>query len=165
MRFAVIQEITLLFAAIALTVAGSLSGNTSTAAPAPASIDTARNYYLSDLINVPSYSAGKNSFLVQKLHRGDRKTLLVLNGSGSVRHIWSTWSVPGDDSDTPAPGRIFVRIFVDGQSKPAISGALDELCRAAEATGTRFVPLPAFNYKGALTLICRSFSLAEYASR
>ncbi|HEX9109932.1 MAG TPA: DUF2961 domain-containing protein, partial [Terriglobales bacterium] len=49
----------------------------------------------------------------------------------------------------PTPGRVFVWIFVDGQSKPAISGALDEVCRAAEASGTRFVPLPAFNYKGA----------------
>jgi D-arabinan exo alpha-(1,3)/(1,5)-arabinofuranosidase (non-reducing end) len=147
MRFAVMQEITLLFAAIALMLAGSLSGNTS--APAPTSLETARNYYLSDLIKMPSYSPGKNSFLVQKLHRGDRKTLLLLSGSGSVRHIWSTWSIPGDDSDTPAPGRIFVRIFVDGQSKPTISGSLDELCRAAETTGTRFVPLPAFNYKGA----------------
>lgn len=38
---------------------------------------------------------------------------------------------------------------MDGQSKPAISGALDELCRAAEASGARFVPLPAFTNKGA----------------
>jgi Protein of unknown function (DUF2961) len=149
MHFAVIQRITRLFAAVALTIAGLLSGVTSAQASAPAGLDTARNYYLSDLIEAPSYSPGKNSFLVQKLHRGNRKTLLLLSGSGSVRHIWSTWSIPGDDSDTPAPGRIFVRIFVDGQSKPAISGALDELCGAAEATGTRFVPLPAFNYKGA----------------
>jgi Protein of unknown function (DUF2961) len=143
------QEITLLFAAIALTVAGSLSETTRAPSPAPTSLETARNYYLSDLIKAPSYSPGKNSFLVQKLHRGDRKTLLLLSGSGSVRHMWSTWSIPGDDSDTPAPGRIFVRVFVDGRSNPAISGSLDELCRAAETTGTRFVLLPAFNYKGA----------------
>jgi Protein of unknown function (DUF2961) len=149
MRFAVMQEITLLFAAIALTVAGSLSETTRAPSPAPTSLETARNYYLSDLIKAPSYSPGKNSFLVQKLHRGDRKTLLLLSGSGSVRHMWSTWSIPGDDSDTPAPGRIFVRVFVDGRSNPAISGSLDELCRAAETTGTRFVLLPAFNYKGA----------------
>lgn len=118
-------------------------------APAVGSLAIARNYYLGDLIRMPSYSPGKNSFLVQKLHRGDRRTLLKLSGGGSVRHIWSTWSIPGDNSDIPAPGRVFVWIFVDGESKPAISGALDELCRAAEATGTRFVPLPAFNYKGA----------------
>src|SRR5450759_4857593 len=122
MRSAVMQKITMLVAAIALMLAGSLSETTRAPSPAPTRLDTARNYYLSELIKMPSYSPGKNSFLVQKLHRGDRKTLLLLRGSGSVRHIWSTWSIPGDDSDTPAPGRIFVRIFVDGQSKPAISG-------------------------------------------
>src|SRR6266487_281002 len=138
-----------LFVAVTLTVAGLLSSITNAQTSTPAGLATARNYYLSDLIKEPSYSPGKNSFLVQKLHRGDRKTLLDLSGSGSVRHIWSTWSIPENDSDIPAPGRIFARIFVDGQSKPAISGALDELCRAAEASGARFVPLPAFTYKGA----------------
>ena len=98
---------------------------------------------------MPGYSPGKNSFLVRGLHRGDRKTVLDLRGAGSVRHIWSTWSVPGDNSDIPAPGRILVRVFLNGESRPAISGALDELCRAAEATGTPLVPLPAFDYKGA----------------
>lgn len=109
----------------------------------------ARNGYFADLTRLPRYSPGKNSFLIQKLHRQDRRTLLNLSGSGSVRHIWSTWSIPGDNSDIPAPSRLFVRIFVDGESKPAITGALDDLCRAADATGARFVPLPAFNYKGA----------------
>lgn len=138
-----------LFVAAALTVAGLLSSITNAQTSTPAGLATTRNYYLGDLIKEPSYSPGKNSFLVQKLHRGDRKTLLDLGGSGSVRHIWSTWSIPGNGSDIPTPGRVFVWIFVDGQSKPAISGALDEVCRAAEASGTRFVPLPAFNYKGA----------------
>jgi Protein of unknown function (DUF2961) len=118
----------------------------------PDDLAVARNYYLNDLITLPSYSPGKNSFLVQHLHRGDRKTLLDLSGNGEIRHIWSTWSIPGDDSDIPAPGRVLVRIFLDGESKPAISGALDELSRAAEATANRFVPLPAFNYKGAFNI-------------
>jgi len=118
----------------------------------PNDLATARNYYLNGLITLPSYSPGKNSFLVQRLHRGDRKTLLDLKGSGEIRHIWSTWSIPGDDSDIPAPARVSVRIFLDGESKPAISGALDELCRAAEATANRFVPLPAFNFKGAFNI-------------
>jgi Protein of unknown function (DUF2961) len=119
---------------------------------APDDLAAARDYYLNDLIMLPSYSPGKNSFLVQHLHRGDRKTLLDLSGNGEIRHIWSTWSIPGDDSDTPAPARVLVRIFLDGESKPAISGALDELSRAAEATANRFVPLPAFNYKGAFNI-------------
>jgi hypothetical protein len=108
-----------------------------------------RNYYLDDLIKPHEYSPVKNSFLFQNLYRGDRKDILDIHGSGSVRHIWSTWSIPGNDSDVPAPGRIFVRIFIDGAPEPAVSGALDELCRAAEATGTQSVPFPAFNYKGA----------------
>jgi hypothetical protein len=112
-------------------------------------LSAAPRYYLDSLITLPTYSPGKNSFLIQNLHRGEKRTVLDLKGSGSVRHIWSTWSIPGDNSDVPAPGRIRIHIFVDGQSKPAISGALDDLCLAAEKTGDRLVPLPAFNYKGA----------------
>jgi hypothetical protein len=119
---------------------------------APDDLAAARNYYLNDLITLPNYSPGKNSFLVQHMHRGDRKTLLDLRGNGEVRHIWSTWSIPGDDSDIPAPGRVLVRIFLDGESKPAISGTLDELSRAAESTANRFVPLPAFSFKGAFNI-------------
>ena len=119
---------------------------------APGDLTEARNYYLNDLITLPDYSPGKNSFLLQHLHRGDKKTLLDLRGNGEVRHIWSTWSIPGDDSDIPAPGRVLLRIFLDGESKPAISGPLDELSRAAEATANRFVPLPAFNFKGAFNI-------------
>jgi len=136
-----------LLAAVALFIP-SADAQTS----APDDLAAARNYYLNDLITLPSYSPGKNSFLVQHLHRGDRKTLLDLRGKGEVRHIWSTWSIPGDDSDIPAPGRVLVRIFLDGDSKPAISDAFDELFRAAEATANRFVPLPAFNYKGAFNI-------------
>ena len=108
-----------------------------------------RNYYLDDLVHPHNYVPGKNSFLVQNMHRGERKTLLELAGHGSVRHIWSTWSIPGDDSDIPAPHRVLIRVFVDGQARPSMTGFLEELCRAAERTGSRFVPLPAFNYKGA----------------
>jgi hypothetical protein len=48
-----------------------------------------------------------------------------------------------------SPGRVLLRVFVDKQPNPSIVGTVDELCRAAEATGTRFVPLPAFIYKDA----------------
>lgn len=106
-----------------------------------------RKYYLNDLISPHTYTPGKNSFLFQILHKGQRKTVLNLTGSGSVRHLWSTWSIPGSDA-VPA-GRILLRIYVDGQTTPSIVGTIDELCHAAEATGTSFVPLPAFIYKDA----------------
>ncbi len=70
-----------LFVAVTLTVAGLLSSITNAQTSTPAGLATARNYYLSDLIKEPSYSPGKNSFLVQKLHRGDRKTLLISAGA------------------------------------------------------------------------------------
>lgn len=117
--------------------------------PRTTDVDAVRAYYLDPLILPSNYAPGKNSFLLQNLHRGDRRTVLELEGAGSVRHIWSTWSVPGDDSDVPAPGWIVLRAYVDGESSPSIEGPLDELCRAAEATGDRYVPMPAFNYKGA----------------
>ncbi|MGB6473442.1 MAG: DUF2961 domain-containing protein [Candidatus Sulfotelmatobacter sp.] len=119
---------------------------------APDDLAAARNYYLNDLITLPDYSPGKNSFLVQRMHRGDRKTLLDLRGNGEVRHIWSTWSTPGDDSDIPVRGRVLLHVFIDGESKSAISGPLDDLSRSAEATANRFVPLPAFNFKGAFNI-------------
>jgi hypothetical protein len=112
-------------------------------------LDATRRYYLDQLIRMPRYSPGKNSHLIQDLHRGEKRTVLDIKGTGSVRHIWSTWSIPGDDSDIPAPGSVRLTVFVDGETRPSISGPLDELCRAADQTGDRFVPLPAFNYKGA----------------
>ena len=70
-----------------------------------------RNYYLSDLIQPHSYTPGKNSFLYQTLHKGQRKTVLELTGSGSVRHFWATWSIPG--SDAVPTGRVLLRVFVE----------------------------------------------------
>jgi len=121
-------------------------------APAPSQADqsavaTSRDYYLSDLIQPHRYAPGKNSFLYQTLHKGERKTVLELTGSGSVRHFWSTWSIPG--SDAVPTGRVLLRIFVNKQTTPSIVGTVDELCRSAQATGTSFVPFPAFLYKDA----------------
>ena len=146
LRFTAVAKLGLL-AAVALLIPSAVAQTL-----APDGLAAARNYYLNDLITLPNYSPGKNSFLVQHLHRGDRKTLLDLSGNGEIRHIWSTWSIPGDDSDIPAPGRVLLRVFLDGESKPAISGPLDELSRTAEATANRFVPLPAFNFKGAFNI-------------
>jgi len=107
----------------------------------------ARDHYLSDLIQPHRYTPGKNSFLYQTLHKGQRRTVLELVGSGSVRHLWSTWSIPG--SNAVPTGRVLLRVFVDNQASPSIIGTVDELCRAAQATGTSFVPFPAFIYKDA----------------
>jgi hypothetical protein len=147
------------FAVVTVTASG-FSSRTEVQASASTDLESARNYYLTNLTALPSYSAGKNSFLLRNLRRGDRKTLLEMPGAGAVRHIWSTWSIPGDNSDSPAPGRAFLRIFLNGESKPSVAGAVDELCQAAEATATRFVPLPAFNYKGAF-----NFYLPIYFTR
>ena len=111
------------------------------------SLAASRGYYFRDLFQPQNYVPGKNSFLFQTIHKGQRKTVLELAGSGSVRHLWSTWSIPGSD-DVPT-GRVLLRVFVDGQSTPAIIGTIDELCRAAERTGARYVPLPVFIYKDA----------------
>ena len=116
--------------------------------------DLMRRFYLDPLIYQHHYLPGKNSFLLQDFHLGERKTVLELSGRGSIRHIWSTWSVPrsqtGVSTEPPAPGCIYIRFYVDGESKPSIEGLLEELCKAAEETGDRYVPKPAFNYKGAL---------------
>jgi hypothetical protein len=116
-----------------------------------ATLAAARDYYLQDLIRPHDYSPGKNSFLLRGLEKGQRRTILDLSGTGSVRHIWSTWSIPGQDSTgtMAPPGKVRLRVFVDGAAPPAIEGPVDELCRAAEATGSSYVPLPAFNFKGA----------------
>jgi hypothetical protein len=124
------------------------------APPDAAALGAARSDYLDDLIRQHDYVPGKNSFLVRGLIQGQRKTILDLKGGGSVRHIWSTWSVPGTesaDSMTP-PGAVRLLVFVDGSTTPAIDGPIDQLCRAAEATGTRYVPLPASIFKGAFNL-------------
>jgi hypothetical protein len=106
-----------------------------------------RTRYLSGLLEPHRYEPGKNSFLFQTLHKGQRKTLLELTGSGSVRHLWSTWSIPGSD-DVPA-GRVLLRVYIDKEPRPSMVGTIDELCRAAQKTGTAIVPFPAFIYKDA----------------
>ena len=103
---------------------------------------SARPFYLDSLFLPHRYVPGKQSFLMQKLKRGDRRLILDLAGSGSVRHVWSTWTLPVENH------RIVLRVYVDGARSPAIAGTFAELCRAARQTGVRYVPLPAFIYKG-----------------
>ncbi len=115
-----------------------------------ADLAAARDYYLSDLLQPHNYIPGKNSYLFQSLKRGESRTVLNLEGAGSVRHMWFTWSVPG--SDAVPSDRVRIRIYIDHESQPSIDTTIDQLCHGAEATGTRFVPLPAFIYKDAYNI-------------
>ena len=115
-----------------------------------ADLTVARDYYLSDLLQPHNYIPGKNSYLFQSLKRGQSRKVLNLEGAGSVRHMWFTWSVPG--SDVVPSDRVRIRIYINHESKPSIDTTISELCHGAEATGTRFVPFPAFIYKDAYNI-------------
>jgi hypothetical protein len=107
----------ILFTADVPALASGMQQSTQMNPPDPV---IARNYYLNDLFQPHDYVPGKNSYVFQALHRGQRRTVLELAGHGSVRHIWSTWSIPGGDA-VPA-GRVLLRVFVDKQSRPSIVG-------------------------------------------
>lgn len=111
-----------------------------------------RHFYLDDLLHAHQYAPAKNSFIFQQMKRGDRKTLADIKGSGSIRHIWSTWARSFDPDSGTEPGKVLLRIFVDGESSPSIAGTIDELFKAAEKGGERYAPEPSFNYKGAFNL-------------
>lgn len=115
-------------------------------------LEDARPYYLRDLYLQRDYIPGKNSYIFQKLHRGDRKDLLKLDGSGSVRHIWSTWCRSFEKNTGTEPAKVFLRVYVDGEKSAGLEGKLDEIFLAAERTGARHMPQPAFNYEGAYNL-------------
>jgi hypothetical protein len=120
--------------------------------PAHAQTVAQREFYLNPLIYRHSYAPAKNSFIFQNLKRGERKTLADVKGSGSLRHFWTTWARSFDLNAIAEDGKVWLRIFVDGEKSPAVAGTIDELFRAAEATGDRFVPEPAFNYEGAFNI-------------
>jgi hypothetical protein len=112
----------------------------------------ARHYYLDQLIYPHDYVPGKNSFVFQDLLPGERKTLIELPGSGSIRHLWFTWTEAGPDNVATDYAKILIRVFVDGEARPSLAGPIDEICLAAETQGSRYAPQPAFNFK-------RSFNL------
>ena len=120
-------------------------------APDQAALTAAREAFLDDLIRPHDYAPGKNSFLIQGMKKGQRRTVLSLQGAGSVRHVWSTWSVPAGEFEAP-PGAVRMLVFVDGEATAAMDGPIEELCRAAGAMRTRDVPLPAFIFEGAYNL-------------
>lgn len=116
----------------------------------PVDLAAARGYYLSDLLQPHNYTPEKNSYLFQSLQHGNRRTVLNLDGAGSVRHMWFTWSVPGGD-DVPR-NMVRIRIYLNHESRPSVDTTVDQLCHAAKATGTQFVPFPAFIYKDAYNI-------------
>ncbi len=88
---------------------------------------------LDELFVLQDYTPGKTSFVLgletlsgrpRLLEKGDRYTVLDIEGIGSLRHIWETHG----DID-PAPFRF--EFFVDGESKPSIHGSLPDLIDAA----------------------------------
>jgi hypothetical protein len=111
-----------------------------------------RKFYLDPLIYPHRYTPAKNSFIFQNLKRGERKTLADVKGSGSLRHVWTTWARSFDLNAIAEDGKVLVRIFVDEENSPSVEGTIDEVFRAAEATGDRYVPEPAFNYEGAFNI-------------
>jgi hypothetical protein len=115
-------------------------------------LEKARPYFLHDLFMPRDFRPGKNSFILQHVRRGDRKILLELDGSGSIRHIWSTWCRSFDLNTGTEPGKVLLRVFVNGESVPGLHGNLEELFTAAERTGDRYMPQPAFNYEGGYNL-------------
>jgi hypothetical protein len=95
------------------------------------SLDELRRFYLDDIHELRSYRPGKNSFVEGPDRRlgcyrapGQRLTLLDVAGSGSVRHLWSTWA--------PGKGDHRLEFFTDGAKKPALAGTLDELIAATQ---------------------------------
>ena len=120
--------------------------------PAHAQTVAQREFYLNPLIYPHRYAPAKNSFIFQNLKRGERKTLADVKGSGSLRHFWTTWARSFDLNAIAEDGKVLLHIFVDGEKSPAVSGTIDEVFRAAEATGDRYVPEPAFNYEGAFNI-------------
>src|SRR5882724_12425353 len=93
-------------------------------APDPSTLAAVRRDFLDSLFQGSyDYTPGKRSYLFQGLKRSERRTVLNLTGSGSVRHLWSTWSVPGSNS-VPAKTAL-LRIYVDNSSTPSIVGTVD----------------------------------------
>ncbi len=96
-----------------------------------------------DLLNLhqlQSYRAGKNSFVLgleticnrpPMLAEHGRKTILNLEGEGSLRHIWETHG--------PGNSPFILEFFVDGEKQPSIHGPLDELVEAAKKCDQSYI--------------------------
>ena len=92
----------------------------------PVDLETLRSSYLGEAFQLRDYRPGKNSFVEGPDRRwgaytkpGQRLTLLDVQGTGQLCHIWSTWR--------PGQGRYRLEFYLDGASHPQIVGTLDEL--------------------------------------
>ncbi|MGC9327169.1 MAG: hypothetical protein ACP5I1_06025, partial [Candidatus Hinthialibacter sp.] len=98
---------------------------------ASASLEALRCRALDDLFVLQDYRAGKNSFVESpERHigawtgKGCRYTLLDVEGSGAIRHIWST--------RREGPPYFDFEFFVDGESQPSLRGTDVDLVRAMQ---------------------------------
>jgi hypothetical protein len=103
----------------------------------PLDLETLRRSYLRETFLLRDYRPGKNSFVEGPDRRwghytkpGQRLTLLDVQGTGQLCHIWSTWR--------PGQGRYRLEFYLDGASHPQIVGTLDDLITAAQ----RMLPAP-----------------------
>ena len=117
----------------------------------------AREVYLNDLIRSHDYLPGKNSFIIQHLRKGDKTTLLELDGPGSVRHFWTTWSVGAGEDFANMAGQVILRVYLNGESQPAIEGSIYEMCHAAEQSQSPLAAMPTFNFNRSLNLFTPIF--------
>ncbi len=90
-----------------------------------------RHAALDDLFVLREYEAGKNSFVESPerhtgawTHKGFRYTLLEAEGSGSIRHIWTTRGEGEPYFDW--------EFYIDGEESPSIRATDEELIAAAE---------------------------------
>jgi len=95
---------------------------------------------LLNLHHIKTYKAGKNSFVLgleticlrpAMLGENGRKTILDLEGSGSLRHIWETHG--------PGKSPFILEFYVDGEQHPSITGPFDELVDAAPKCEQEFI--------------------------
>jgi hypothetical protein len=132
------------FAASVICFAGSFCIAAEPAQPGTTSAALSRAAYLDPLIYPHRYKAGKNSFILQLPAKGQKTTLLKLDGSGSVRHIWTTWSVGEGEGYQNMAGQVILRVYLNGESQPAIEAPWAELCQAANQCHAEPGMMPAF---------------------
>jgi len=94
---------------------------------------------LNELHVKKTYRAGKNSFVLgletmskrpPMIGEEGRKTILDLEGTGSLRHIWETHG--------PGSSPFILEFYVDGENEPSLKGPLDQLVEGAKTCSQSF---------------------------
>lgn len=100
---------------------------------------------LARLHEIPRFRAMKNSFVLglekvsglpQVTNVGERRTVLDVEGQGSLRHIWETHSEGNE------PDAFTLEVFVDGEETPSIKGLLPDLIEAAQRCDQQLLSNP-----------------------